>query len=95
MRDTNLASKDKVSANIKLDSESHRKLRLLSNKTGLTNSEVICGLLSEVDVAKAEQALKSAIQKKRQDKEARRTLRQEVEALSPERVKELLALIKK
>lgn len=95
MRDTNLASKEKVSANIKLDSGSHRKLRLLSNKTGLTNSEVICGLLTEVDTDRADQILKRAIQKKQEDREAKRTLKQEVEALSPERVKELLAMLKK
>lgn len=95
MRDSAVALKSKVSANITLDSDSHRKLRLLASKTGLTNSEVVCGLLSETDLKIAEKNLAKAIEKKKEEKSAKSQLKQEVEALSPERVKELLALLKK
>ena len=90
-----MTSKETVSANITLDSEAHRKLRILANKTGLTNSEIINELILADDMEVALKILQPAIKIKKDKKANKQKALKEVEALSPERVRELLALLKR
>lgn len=90
-----MTSKETVSANITLDSEAHRRLRILANKTGLNNSEIVNGLLLSGDMELALKLLKPAIKIKQEKKANKKKAQKEVEALSPERVRELLALLRR
>lgn len=90
-----MSDREIVTANITLDLESHRRLRMLASKNDLTNSEVMCGLLTALNTEDAEELLQPAIKNKKANSMLKKRASKEVEALSPERVRELLALLKK
>lgn len=88
-------SRKTVSVNVNFDSDVHRTLRLLVNKTGLTNSEVVNALVGQLDFQTSLDMLKPAVEEKKTVKQERRRLKKEVEALAPEDVKRILTMIKK
>ncbi|MFP3342672.1 hypothetical protein R0J87_09190 [Halomonas sp. SIMBA_159] len=87
-----MSKKDTVTANIALNSEAHRHLRFIAAKTGLTNSEILECFLLALNYEQAVSLLKPYIDNK-QNKPAKEE--SVTQPLSPERVKEILALLKK
>lgn len=90
-----ISDRKEVSANLKVSAQAHLKLRRLANKTGLTNSEIVSGLLDAIEENEATDLLQSKIEEKRRIKEERRRLKQEVEAMDPQKVRALLVSLKK
>lgn len=88
-------AKKTVSANLAISAEAHMKMRMLAQKTGLTNSEIVGGLLEGVKMEDIEKALEKKVSEKREAKTQRQQLAKEVNAMSPEKVKKILAALKK
>ncbi|MGY2462260.1 hypothetical protein [Vreelandella sulfidaeris] len=84
-----------ISVNVNFDADTHRKLRLLVSKSGLTNSEVVNALVEQLEFQTAQEMLNSTVEKKKAAKLERRKLKKQVEALDPEDVKRILSLLKK
>lgn len=90
-----ISDKKEVSANLKVSAQAHLKMRRLANKTALTNSEIVSGLLDAIEETEAIDLLQPKIEEKRRTKEERKKLKQEVEAMDPQKVRALLASLKK
>lgn len=84
-----------VSANLTVSTEAHRKMRMLAQRTGLTNSEVVGTLLEVMNLDEAERKLSPKVNEKAQLKAQRKQLAKEVQAMSPDKVKKILASLKK
>lgn len=89
-----LMTKKTVSINIGIHSNSHKKLRMVAQKTSLTNGEIINGLLKHLTETEILELVKPIVEDKQREKEQRQ-LKSQIEAMSPERVKEILAILKK
>lgn len=87
-----MSEKETVTVNLSLNADTHRQLRLIAAKTGLTNSEIVTAFLTELDFEKSLELLRPTINLKK-NKPAK--LSPETKALSPERVQEILSLLKK
>ena len=90
-----MSDKKVVTANLSLNSDAHAQMRKLARQTGLTNREVIEALLEGLSDAEAEKLLSAKVEEKQNEKINRRDLKREVGSMSPERVKEILNLLKK
>ncbi|MFP5300018.1 hypothetical protein R2R70_02230 [Cobetia sp. SIMBA_158] len=90
-----MSEKKVVTANLTMNCDAHGKMRKLARKTGLTNREVIEGLLEGLTEAQAEELLSSKVEEKQSEKQNRINLKREVGSMSPERVKEILKMLHK
>lgn len=88
-----MSEKKVVTANLSMNVDAHGKMRKLAKKTGLTNREVIEGILENLSEAEAEALLSPKVEQKQAEKTNRMNLKREVRSMSPERVREILKML--